>query len=159
MSWLIDQHLRSLEVRPGAEELKQAALAVLADGLLPDGYVVRGIDSDGLWVDNGDRRFFPLREMSDGYRAVTALVVDLLKQIYECYGELVLDDSEGLQRVTAPGVVIIDEVDAHLHVTWQKRIGTWLKSRFPIFSSSSPLTVPMSASLRTAVADPPGRPR
>ncbi len=103
---------------------------MLADGLLPDGYVVRGVDADGLWVDNNDRRF-PLREMSDGYRAVTALVVDLLKQIHDCYGEIALDETEGSVRVVAPGVVVIDEVDAHLHVTWQKRIGTWLKSHFP----------------------------
>ncbi|WP_033341731.1 AAA family ATPase [Catenuloplanes japonicus] len=130
VSWLIDQHLRSFERRSGAAELKEAALAVLADGLLPDGYVVRGVDADGLWVDNNDRRF-PLREMSDGYRAVTALVVDLLKQIHDCYGEIALDETEGSVRVVAPGVVVIDEVDAHLHVTWQKRIGTWLKSHFP----------------------------
>jgi predicted ATP-binding protein involved in virulence len=34
--------------------------------------------------------------------------------------------------VTAPGVVIIiDEVDAHLRVSCQRRIGTWLKAHFP----------------------------
>ena len=30
-----------------------------------------------------------------------------------------------------PGVVIIDEIDAHLHVSWQRRIGSWLTSHFP----------------------------
>jgi predicted ATP-binding protein involved in virulence len=28
-------------------------------------------------------------------------------------------------------VVLIDEVDLHLHVSWQKRIGFWLKRHFP----------------------------
>ncbi|MFE3072375.1 AAA family ATPase [Streptomyces sp. NPDC059247] len=28
--------------------------------------------------------------------------------------------------------MIIDEIDAHLHVTWQRRIGPWLTSRFPL---------------------------
>ncbi len=41
-----------------------------------------------------------------------------------------------------PGVVLIDEIDVHLHVTWQKKIGGWLKEHFPnvqfIVSSHSP---------------------
>jgi hypothetical protein len=130
VSWLIDQHLRSLEKRSGAEQLKEAALAVLGDGLLPDGYAIQEVNSDGLWVERGGHRF-PLREMSDGYRTVAALVVDMLKQIYEAYGSLDIVSVDGLTTVIAPGVVIIDEVDAHLHVSWQKRIGGWLKRHFP----------------------------
>jgi hypothetical protein len=126
VGWLIEQHLRSLEGRPGAEELKRAALQVLADGLLPDDYQIEQVDSDGLWVVSSGNRF-PLREMSDGYRTVSALVVDLIKQIHEAYGFLPVVGP----TVTAPGVVIIDEVDAHLHVSWQKRIGGWLKAHFP----------------------------
>ncbi|KFU80739.1 MULTISPECIES: AAA family ATPase [Amycolatopsis] len=119
VTWLINQHLRALEGKAGARELKDAALEILGDGLLPGGYRIRDVDSDGLWVEyRGDR--FPLREMSDGYRTVTALVVDLLKQL----------DGAGLDH-ESPGVVIIDEVDAHLHVSWQKRMGSWFKAHFP----------------------------
>ena len=43
----------------------------------------------------------------------------------------------------APGVVLIDEVDAHLHPTWQRRIGLWFREHFPklqfIVSTHSPL--------------------
>jgi hypothetical protein len=141
VSWLIEQHLRSLENRAGAEELKLVALAVLADGLLPDGYAIKEVNSEGLWVERGGHRF-PLREMSDGYRTVAALVVDLLKQIHEAYGKFDAGLVDGATVVNAPGVVIIDEVDAHLHVSWQKRIGGWLKRHFPqtqfIVSTHSP---------------------
>ncbi|XVS66223.1 AAA family ATPase [Actinosynnema sp. CA-299493] len=130
VGWLIEQHLRSLERRPGAEELKTVALGVLSDGLLPDDYRIEGVDSDGLWVVSGGHRF-PLREMSDGYRTVAALVVDLIKQIHESYGDLRTTPTAHGLALTAPGVVIIDEVDAHLHVSWQKRIGGWLKEHFP----------------------------
>ncbi|HUQ57103.1 AAA family ATPase [Lentzea sp.] len=126
VSWLIQQHLRALEGEPGAEELKQAALRLLSDGLLPGDHKVDDVTSDGLWVTCGGNRF-PLRETSDGYRTVTALVVDLLKQIHDAYGELQVQGN----TITAPGVVIIDEVDAHLHVSWQQRIGGWLKAHFP----------------------------
>jgi hypothetical protein len=126
VSWLIRQHLRALEGHAGAEELKKTALDLLGDGLLPDHYRIDHVDSEGLWIVVGEH-WFPLREMSDGYRTVVALVVDLLKQIHQTYGALKTD---GL-AVLSPGVVIIDEVDAHLHVSWQKRIGGWLKGHFP----------------------------
>ena len=130
VSWLIDQHLRALEQREGASELKSAALAILSDGLLPDSYRIIDVDSEGLWVDHSGSRF-PLREMSDGYRSVAALVVDILKQLWAAYGELAMNDSDGTPVIRQPGVVLIDEVDAHLHVSWQKRIGGWLKTHFP----------------------------
>jgi chromosome segregation ATPase len=31
-----------------------------------------------------------------------------------------------------PGIVLVDEVDAHLHVSWQKHIGDWMKTHFPL---------------------------
>ena len=130
VAWLIEQHLRAFEDREGARDLKAAALAILEDELLPDDYRIDSVDSEGLWVLHGNHRF-PLREMSDGYRTVAALVVDILKQIHDAYGELVLDTQDGVPCVPAPGVVIIDEIDAHLHVSWQKRIGGWLKAHFP----------------------------
>jgi predicted ATP-binding protein involved in virulence len=42
-----------------------------------------------------------------------------------------------------PGVVIIDEVDAHLHPPWQRRIGDWFCKFFPklqfLVTTHSPL--------------------
>lgn len=124
VSWLIAQHLRALEGREGAAELKWAALNILQDGLLPDGYRIADVDSEGLWVERGGRRY-PLREMSDGFRAVAALVVDILKQTHDAFGDFPVDLGK------APGVVIIDEIEAHLHVSWQRRIGPWLTTHFP----------------------------
>ncbi|MDV9188646.1 AAA family ATPase [Streptomyces sp. SR27] len=131
VGWLIEQHLRALEGREGAEALKGAALSILGDGLLPDGYRVDDVDSEGLWVTRDGHRF-PLREMSDGFRTVASLVVDLLKQIHDAFGDAAFPgDGEGLRVIRVPGVVIIDEIDAHLHITWQRRIGPWLTSHFP----------------------------
>ncbi|MBO0917925.1 AAA family ATPase [Streptomyces laculatispora] len=131
VGWLIEQHLRALEGREGATALKEAALSVLGDGLLPDGYRVEEVDSEGLWVTRDGHRY-PLREMSDGFRTVAALVVDLLRQIHDAFGdEVFAGDGEGPSLLQVPGVVIIDEIDAHLHVSWQRRIGPWLTSHFP----------------------------
>ncbi|MEU9341632.1 AAA family ATPase [Streptomyces sp. NPDC048278] len=135
VTWLIEQHLRGLEGRWGARELKAFALLLLGDGLLPDGYRINDVDSEGLWVERRDSRF-PLREMSDGFRTVAALVVDILKQLHDVFGEHMWEPDFreggfGSATVTAPGVVIIDEIDAHLHVSWQRRIGPWLTAHFP----------------------------
>ncbi|MBV1849047.1 ATP-binding protein [Catellatospora sp. NEAU-YM18] len=130
VSWLVEQHLRALEERPGAAELKDLVLSVLGDGLLPDGYQIHRIDSEGLWVSHGGHPF-PLREMSDGYRTVAALIVDLIRQLHSSVGTVPTEVRDGRTVITASGVVIIDEVDAHLHVSWQQRIGVWLKQHFP----------------------------
>lgn len=133
VAWLIEQHLRALEGREGAAALKWSALSVLGDGLLPDGYRVEDVDSEGLWVTRDGHRY-SLREMSDGFRSVAALVVDLLKQIHDAFGDEVFPGEGGgggPSPFQVPGVVIIDEIDAHLHVSWQRRIGPWLTSHFP----------------------------
>jgi len=130
VDWLIEQHLYQLEKRNGAGHLLRVTTTLLSDGLLPDGFEVRKVDSDGLWVSNGESEF-PLREMSDGYRAVTALVVDIVRQLSMAYPDLRLSQRNGVPSLPHPGVILIDEIDAHLHVSWQQKIGTWLKAHFP----------------------------
>ncbi|HEY1619940.1 MAG TPA: AAA family ATPase [Streptosporangiaceae bacterium] len=132
VAWLIEQHLYRLESRPGAQKMLDAALGIIGDGMLPDGYRISGdVDSDGLWVIRNDDRF-ALRQMSDGYRTVTALVVDIIRQMSSAFGALKLTHENGRPTLAYPGVVLIDEVDAHLHVSWQKTIGDWMKEHFPL---------------------------
>jgi energy-coupling factor transporter ATP-binding protein EcfA2 len=131
VDWLIDQRLLELENRSGAANLINTVRALLNDGLLPDGFGVSGISSEGLQVTHLGSTF-SIRDISDGYRAVTALVVDIVRQMNSAYrGHLQLSYQDGVPVLAYPGVVLIDEIDAHLHVSWQKSIGTWLKQHFP----------------------------
>jgi hypothetical protein len=131
IDWLKQLHHRSLEKRPGAEVLKSTVLDILGEGLLPDGSVIKKVNSDGLWIQR-DGVELPLEEVSDGYRTVAALVVDILRRLHEAYGTLEISkDDSGKSICNLPGVVIIDEVDAHLHVVWQQQIGFWLTKTFP----------------------------
>lgn len=131
VDWLKQVHLRALEGRDGAEDLKGAVIKLLGDGLLPDGSLVEAIDSDGLWVVRDGVRL-NLDQVSDGYRTVAALVLDLARRLHATYGSLALTDHpDGHVVCDHEGVVLIDEVDAHLHVSWQQQIGFWLTSRFP----------------------------
>lgn len=69
--------------------------------------------------------------MSDGYRTMAALVMDLARQLHATYQEFKLVQQRGTLCVPYPGVVLIDEVELHLHVSWQRKIGFWLKRHFP----------------------------
>lgn len=130
VDWLKGVHLRALEERAGAQELRDQVIRFLNDGLLPDGSVVRRVDSDGLWVER-DGVEMPLEQVSDGYRTVTALVVDLLRRLHDTFHGLGLEPGQDRPVCRLPGVVLIDEVDAHMHVAWQQRIGPWLTEHFP----------------------------
>ncbi|MER6946560.1 AAA family ATPase [Nonomuraea sp. NPDC000554] len=132
VSWLIEQHLYALEERQGAAELLDIVLAILADGMLPDGHRVVRVDSDGLWLKNNEGSELPLRQMSEGYRAVTALVVDIIRQMHVAYRDLRITHDGTTPTLQYPGVVLVDEIENHLHVGWQKKIGEWLKAHFPL---------------------------
>jgi energy-coupling factor transporter ATP-binding protein EcfA2 len=134
VGWLREIYLLRLENKPGAAELEQAVLDLLDDGLLPDGVRVDTVDSDGLWVFQNDIRL-PLRELSDGYRTTAALVMDIVRHLHKTFDKLEIEKAEAEEgpfwRVLHPGVVLIDEIDLHLHISWQKRVGFWLKRHFP----------------------------
>jgi hypothetical protein len=130
IEWLKEINHRKLEDDSAAKELEARILALLNDGLLPDGTRVRRIDSRGLWLEQRGIGL-QVHDLSDGYRTVIALVLDIVRQMYDCYGELPWVSQQDRLAVDLPGVVLIDEIDAHLHVSWQQRIGFWLKERFP----------------------------
>jgi hypothetical protein len=83
--------------------------------------------------------------MSDGYRSALALMSDILRHMIATYGvsDLFLKDKNGKIVVNKSGVVLIDEIDAHLHPEWQRLIGFWLKRHFPqiqfLVTSHSPI--------------------
>jgi len=130
INWLRELHLRRLEGREGAEELLDGVLKLINNGLLPDQTNVDKVDSDGLWVTQRDVSL-PLRDMSDGYRNVVALVMDIARQLHATYGEFKLTQQDGKWAVPYSGVVLIDEIELHLHLSWQRRIGFWFKRHFP----------------------------
>jgi len=140
--WLQELQFRRLENRQGAEEILGDVLALLNDGLLPDHSTVDRVDSDGLWVKRGSS-VLELRDLSDGYRV--ALVIDIIRHMVGAFGSLRVVRTNGSPLyVDMPAVVLIDEADAHLHVSWQQRIGFWLSERFPevqfLVTTHSPFT-------------------
>lgn len=109
--------------------LEDACLDLVSALLVEANLKVVGVGPDGLIARRGEREI-SLARFSDGQRVVAALVVDLVMRMSSVFGERFEYDRQ--QRVVPhTGVVLIDEVEAHLHPTWQRRIGPLFKRHFP----------------------------
>jgi len=75
--------------------------------------------------ESGEQHAFS--ELSDGYRNVVAIAADLAIKAAMLNPQL----AERALEMT-PGVVLIDELDLHLHPKWQRRIITDLRRTFPL---------------------------
>lgn len=108
----------------------KAMVEAVTSRLLPIGVRLSSIGPNGALFNTPYRVDTPILELSDGYRSMLALAADLLRRLDEAFDNP--DDwidSNG--QIMAEGVVLIDELDAHLHPTWQREIGFWLKEQFP----------------------------
>ncbi|MBI3374649.1 MAG: AAA family ATPase [Betaproteobacteria bacterium] len=146
----VDQWLRNLkhkELENRASEREQLALVLelLRDDLMPNEIAVDRVDSDGLWLKDRNGVQLAWGEMSDGYRAAAALLADIVRHLIGIYGidGLTEHGPDDEMRIKRSGVVLIDEIDAHLHPEWQRGIGFSLKRHFPniqfLVTSHSPI--------------------
>ena len=130
--WLTDLSHKKLEERPKESEILDQVLPLLNDDFLRNGVRVDQVDSEGLWLRDSAGVVLRLADMSEGYRAALAMLVDVLRHMIDVYGhQNIAQEINGHLAVRYPGVVLIDEVDSHLHPEWQRVIGFWLKERFP----------------------------
>jgi len=133
--------------RPGYEVVKGAILRCVPE-------------AEDLWFD-GDRADIvltmngypqPFDNLSAGQKMMVALIADItIKAVTQNAYLLPEDALEGgddslpiLLRET-PGLVLIDEIDTHLHPKWQRRVVSDLKETFPsiqfVCTSHSPFII------------------
>lgn len=62
----------------------------------------------------------PLRDLSDGYRSVLAVCCDIMAAVPQM-----------ADMHSAAGIVLVDEIGAHLHPSWKMRIVPALRRTFP----------------------------
>jgi predicted ATPase len=129
--WAID-----LDYRRGDSGL--AIVRKALDTLLPD------VTFNGVDKEHRRLRFktpdgvLPLELLSDGYQAMAAWCGDLLYRITETF-------ANHKNALSARGLLLIDELDLHLHPVWQRQLVSFLRSTLPNFqfvtTTHSPLTV------------------
>lgn len=134
--WLSDLEYRSFKAPTGPQNTRFEIATRLMSDILP-GVEFKEIDMNSEVVFStpyGDTRF---AEMSRGYQDVLTWVGDLLRKLFE----FTKRDIHNIFKI--PGVVLVEEIALHLHPTWQRKVISYVRNRFPeiqfIATTHSPL--------------------
>jgi predicted ATPase len=123
----------SIPTKKRAKEVRECL-----NGLLPGTTQFTGTfqDNDALFDHNGI--VLPFGALSDGFRSYVGLVSDMLNHLHKVA-------PEKAKLTDLAGVVMIDDIDVHLHPAWQREVLPRLAATFPklqfIVTTHSPLVV------------------
>lgn len=96
-----------------------------------DDEVIR--DEHGMILISAHGREAPLNYLSDGYKALFLMVINIMRELIYTFGNL--ED--------APGIVLIDEIELHMHPRWKMKVMAALRGGMPrvqfITSTHDPL--------------------
>jgi predicted ATPase len=143
--FLIDLHIKGLEGKQEGKYLPDIIKFINESGLLPHHVKISQISSEGVFCSDGNGQKLIALQLSDGLRSILSLTFELIRQLIRVYGELRVFNEIRNENliIDLPGIVLIDEIDVHLHPTWQTRIGQWFIQFFPqiqfIVTTHSPL--------------------
>lgn len=135
LRWLRELRVKQLESPDRQSPLLDRLVNFLNNSnLLPNKSVISEIKSDEVILRDAAGALVRVEQMSDGYRSVLSMIFEILRQMTKSYGvdEIIKAFADDDSSVRLSGVVSIDEVDAHLHPTWQKEIGPWFTRCFPL---------------------------
>ena len=120
--------------QPRSAEAFDRALAVFLDG-----FSNPTVEESPLRLSvNKDSKKLYLDQLSDGERSLLAIVADLVRRL-SLANPVIADPLQGA------GVVLIDEIELHLHPTWQRNVIEKLRTTFPniqfIVTTHSPFVI------------------
>lgn len=109
----------------------------LINDLLPEGTrITDQMENNGEYLFEHNGTKVPFGAMSDGYRAYIGWIADLLYHV--CMGA-----PKGKKLVDNYGVVLVDEIDLHLHPAWQREVVPQLARALPnlqfVLTTHSPI--------------------
>jgi energy-coupling factor transporter ATP-binding protein EcfA2 len=142
LSWLQSLRFKQLEGAAEGKLLTPILAFINQPGFLPHNAHVADVTSDGVVFVDGNAFRVPVESLSDGFRSILSMTFDLIRHMAQGYDTAKLFSADHTQ-IIRPGIVLIDEIDAHLHPTWQHDIGIWFLKLFPnvqfIVSTHSPI--------------------
>lgn len=90
-----------------------------------------------------------LQQLGYGYQSLISWVVDFAARLFQAY-------PNSPDPLAEPAVCLIDEIDLHLHPSWQRKVLKYLSDRFPktqfIATAHSPLIVQAAAEVNANIA-------
>lgn len=142
LTWLKELKFKQLENGAEGKLLDSLKAFINQDGFLPHKAQLVEVTSRGVEFVDANNCQLLVEDLSDGYRSVLSMTFELIRQLSRAYSPSMIFNQDKT-KVMTPGVVLIDEVDAHLHPTWQRKIGLWLRGHFPrmqfLVTTHSPL--------------------
>ncbi len=138
--WLLNAEFSSLK----GDKKSKGYLKAVQDTLLSILPEVEGFRSQTEGVFNKTILFktpfgeVPFTELSLGYQTMIAWLVDFSVRLFERY-------PDSTNPLAEPAVLLVDEIDLHLHPKWQRQLIRFLTNIFPntqfIVTAHSPLIV------------------
>ncbi len=99
--------------------------------LADDDEIIRTEREGILIIKRGER--IPLLRLSDGYQSLFAMALDIIRNMVRKWGNL----------ESSLGIVLIDEIETHLHPRWKMQVVSALRRAMPqvqfIFTTHDPL--------------------
>lgn len=122
--WFLNREVTAAQEGP-IPELETVRSAIVK--AIPDCQTVRFQASlNSLVIEMQNDEILPFNYLSDGYRNMLAVVADIAHRMARLNPHL---GDDVLQET--PGIVLIDELDLHLHPKWQRDIVDNLRKIFP----------------------------
>lgn len=120
----LEQWAMDLEYRKGKSSMEAIRRAL--NQLLPDMQFSRIDRESRQIIFNTVDGEVPLSQLSDGYQNMAAWCGDLLYRITEAF-------PDRRDPLSTRGVLLIDEIDLHLHPIWRRRLVEFLSITLPNF--------------------------
>jgi len=141
-SWIKTQELASLQKQERRHALEAVREAIVS--MIPDAKRAWwDMDWDELRIETivqGKHQTIPFHLLSDGYRNMIGMVADIAYRMATLNPQLQADVIKKTE-----GIVLIDEIDLHLHPKWQRQVVGRLLDTFPkvqfVASSHSPFII------------------
>jgi len=143
--WLSKIKFQHLEGKISDNIMDNIFAFINSPDFLPNGTKLIEISSDGVLFEDQSGAKIKLEHLSDGFRSILSLTFELIRLLSLKYGinHVFSAKFEKSNTFRQEGIVLIDEIDAHLHPSWQTKIGDWFLKYFPnmqfIVTTHSPL--------------------
>ncbi len=157
--WLVGLDYAFKSNAKGASERLKQVKEVITSDILPDIQNFRfttipeksGFDS---YIEfQTDYGWVRLKDLGYGYQATLAWVMDLAKRMFDRY-------PTSKNPLAEPAVVLVDEIDLHLHPEWQRKIISYLSNIFKntqfIVTAHSPLVVQSAENVNLVMLEKDG---
>jgi hypothetical protein len=126
--WLTDLDYRFLketgDAQLNAKRMRDLAISAIASVLPNPSVRFETITSTRDVLFNTNGALVSIDSLSDGYRSAMMWIGDLVRRLVEAFP----DKENPLQ---AQGIVLVDEIDLHLHPKWQRTIVSQIREIFP----------------------------